>query len=59
MDLALSWSTRRIADTKLKQVRVLVDKHVDERTLSYFIVTFPTPDAPVMIKGLSRLMSLV
>ena len=58
MNLALSGSSGRIADAQFKQLRVFIDKKIDDSSLSYINLTLPTPEHPVITKGLCLTMSL-
>ena len=57
--LALPGPASGIADAQLEQVGVLVNQHIHEGSLTYFRVTLPTPEGPVITSGRSLLMSLL
>ena len=47
-----------VADAEFEELGVLVDEPVDDGALSVARLTFPTPEHPVMTRGLCLTMSL-
>lgn len=58
VDFALSGPTCGIADAQFEQVGVFGEQFIDERTLHRSRLTFPTPEQPVMTRGLCLTISL-
>ncbi len=58
VNFTLSGPSGGITDAQFKKIRILIDQHVDESALSFFKTTFPTPEHPVITKGLCLMISL-
>lgn len=58
MDFSLSGPTCGITDAQFEEIRVFGEQFIDESALNRSRITLPTPEQPVMTRGLCLTISL-